>query len=207
MMADSLLIETQYFPPISYFVQILEQDTIVIEAWENYQKQTYRNRCAILSANKINILSIPVIKPHQNVLIREIKIDYSQKWLNVHWRGIASAYGKAPFFEHYGDFFREILYKRNHFLFDLNMELLTLCLKLLGVKRTIKLSDGFNISGTETNVRDKRNVIHPKGSRIFTTDNYCQVFGRDFVPDLSILDLLFCEGNNSLHVLKTGKKN
>jgi hypothetical protein len=207
MMAGSLLIETQYFPPISYFAEILEHDTIVIEAWENYQKQSYRNRCAILSANKINILSIPVIKPHQNVLIREVKIDYSQKWLNVHWRGIASAYGKAPFFEHYGDFFREILYKRNDFLFDLNMELLTLCLKLLGIKRTIKLSEGFNISGGLSNVNDKRNVIHPKGSRISTSVNYRQVFGKDFVPDLSILDLLFCEGNNSLHVLKMGKKN
>jgi hypothetical protein len=206
-MAGSLLVETQYFPPISYFAQILEHDTIIIEAWENYQKQSYRNRCKILTANKINILSVPVIKPHPNVLIREVKIDYGQKWLNVHWRGIASAYGKAPFFEHYEDFFREILYKRNPYLFDLNMDLLTLCLKLLGIKRTIKLSERFNILSADTNVNDKRNVIHPKGSHIITTVNYQQVFGRDFVPDLSVLDLLFCEGNNSLHILKTGKKN
>jgi hypothetical protein len=207
-MSVSLLIETQYFPPISYFMQILEHETVIIEACENYQKQSYRNRCCILSSNKINILSIPVIKPHQNVLIREVKVDYSQKWLNVHWRGIASAYGKSPFFEHYGDYFRDILYKKPQYLFDLNMDLLTLCLKLLGVKRTIKLSEEFNNLSTNMNVNDKRNVIHPKAKAGIIFDiNYKQIFGRDFVPDLSIIDLLFCEGNNSLHILRKSKKN
>jgi hypothetical protein len=205
-MEDSLLIETQYFPPISYFLQILEHNTIVIEGWENYQKQSYRNRCRILSANKINILSIPVIKPHQNVLIRDVKIDYSQKWLNVHWRGIASSYGKAPFFEHYEGFFKDTLYKKHQYLFDLNMELLTLCLKLLGLKRTIKLSEGFNIFSANTNVNDRRNVIHPKlEAPDFSKVHYRQLFGRDFVPELSIIDLLFCEGTNSLQILKRGK--
>jgi hypothetical protein len=207
-MKGSLLIETQYFPPISYFLQILEHEIIIIEGWESYQKQSYRNRCRILSANKINILSIPVIKPHQSVLIRDVKVDYTQKWLNVHWRGIASSYGKAPFFEHYECFFREILYKKHQYLFDLNMELLTLCLKLMGLKRTIKLSERFNIVNEDINVNDRRNVIHPKAEAAdFSKVYYRQLFGREFVPELSIIDLLFCEGNNSLHILKSGNKN
>jgi hypothetical protein len=205
---STLLLETQYLPSIRYFVEILNHDRLIIEAFENYQKQTYRNRCRILTSNKINILSVPVINTHRKVLTREVEIDYSQKWLNMHWRGITSAYAKSPFFEYYADYFKEVLFKKQRFLFDLNIELLTLCLKFLRVDKSIELSkEYYNVSDRE-DVIDLRNIIcHNSKSEIITGIEYTQVFGRQFVPNLSILDLLFCEGNNASKILIMSKKN
>ncbi|HXA02056.1 MAG TPA: WbqC family protein [Cytophagaceae bacterium] len=203
-----LLLETQYLPSIPYFVEILSHDSLIIEAFEHYQKQTYRNRCRILTSNKINILSVPVINVHRKVLIREVEIDYSQKWLNMHWRGITSAYAKSPFFEYYADYFREVLFKKHRFLFDLNTELLTLCLKLLRVNKRIELSREYNNVSEKEDVIDLRNLINQDAkSEIISGIEYTQEFGRQFVPHLSIIDLLFCEGNNASKILILSKKN
>ena len=207
-MTSSILIEAQYFPNLEYFFNILEHDIVYIEACESFQKQSYRNRCHILSANKVDILSIPVINPGRDVLIKEVKIDYRQKWMNVHWGAIRSAYGKAPFFEYYADFFHDIYLKKHTYLFDLNLEVMTVCLKLLGIDKKIELTTFFDKNpGLE--IADFRSVIHPKkvnNSYIITWVSYPQLFGRYFVPNLSILDLLFCEGNNSIRVLRASKK-
>jgi hypothetical protein len=203
-----LLTEIQYLPSISYFTDLISHKKIVIEAFEHYQKQTYRNRCRILTSNKINILTVPVINAHQKVLIREVKIDHSQRWLNIHWRGIQSAYAKSPFFEYYEDQFHKVLFKKHRFLFDLNMDLLTLCLKLLRINKSIELSVAYYNAGDMEDVIDLRNMIgHDSKSEIITEIKYTQVFGRQFVPDLSIIDLLFCEGNNASKILIMGKKN
>jgi hypothetical protein len=205
---STLLVETQYLPSIPYFVELISHERIVIEAFENYQKQTYRNRCHILTSNKINILSVPVINTHRKVLMHEVGIDYSQNWLNTHWRGITSAYAKSPFFEYYADYFREVLFKKHRFLLDLNVELLTLCLKLLRMNISIELSAEYYNASDREDVIDLRNLICPDTkSEIIAGNTYTQVFGRQFVPNLSIIDLLFCEGNNASKILITSKKN
>lgn len=205
---SSLLIESQYLPSISYFVEILRHEKIIIEAFEHYQKQTHRNRCHIITSNKINILSVPVINPHRKVLIREVEIDYSQNWLNIHWRGITSAYAKSSYFKYYADYFREALFKKHRFLFDLNMELLTLCLKLLRINKHLELSKEYNNASDTEAVIDMKNIISRKSEpEIIAGIKYTQVFGRQFVPDLSIIDLLFCEGNNASKILIMSKKN
>jgi hypothetical protein len=205
---STLLLETQYLPSISYFVEILSHNKLVIEAFEHYQKQTYRNRCRILTSSKINILTVPVINAHQKVLIREVEIDNTQRWLNVHWKGIQSAYAKSPFFEYYSDDFRAILFKKQRFLFDLNMELLTLCLKLLGIDKQIEFSKEYHNDTGNEHVTDKRDMINSgPASEIIAGTEYTQVFGRQFAPNLSIVDLLFCEGNNASKILLLGKKN
>ncbi|MFL5728697.1 MAG: WbqC family protein [Cytophagaceae bacterium] len=205
---STLLTEIRYLPSVSYFAEVLSHEKLVIEAFENYQKQSYRNRCRILTSSKINILTVPVINPHQKVLIREVQIDYSQRWLNVHWRSIQSAYAKSPFFEYYSDSFREILFKKHRYLIDLNMELLTLCLKLLRVEKKLELSLEYREEVSNQDFTDLRGQSGRGGkSEIITGIPYTQVFGRQFVPDLSIIDLLFCEGNNALKILIMSKKN
>jgi hypothetical protein len=206
---DQLLIEAHYFPSIEYFVNILEHKSVSIEAWETYQKQSYRNRCRILTANKVDVLSVPITNPSGGVLIRDIKMDYSQKWANHHWRAIQSAYGKAPFYEYYGDFFHNVLFKKQGFLFDLNMELLTVCLKLLGLSREIVLTNEYK-KEIKKEITDLRSQIHPKSADntlIRKWEPYHQIFGSNFVNNLSILDLLFCEGTNALSVLQKSKKS
>src|ERR1700753_2852027 len=97
---ESVLIEIQYFPVIDFFAGMINKESVLIEANENYQKQTLRNRCNILTSNGVQMLVVPVMKSESR-LIRDIKIDYSQNWIQIHLRALQTAYGKAPYFEHY----------------------------------------------------------------------------------------------------------
>ena len=197
-----------YLPPIEYFVATLGFEEIQIDQTERFQKQTLRNRANILLANKIEVLSVPVVGSSKKQFYKDVKIDYNQKWKNVHLRGIQSAYGKAPFFEYFYPYFDQIYEKNLTFLFDLNHDLLTVCLKLLRVKANLKLVRDCDL---EQESIDLRGVIPTKEEftqrDIMTPYHYPQMFGLDFVPNLSILDLLFCMGPESLQVLLHSKKN
>lgn len=209
MNRDSTIItDLFYLPPIEFFVAIQDFDEIKIDPSEKFQKQTYRNRAHILLANKMDILSVPVLGSSKKQCYREVKIDYSQKWKNVHLRGIRSGYGKAPFFEYFYPYFDRIFEKNLTFLFDMNLELLTVCLKLLRLKVSLKLEQNI---GKVPESADIRGMVRTKAGfadRDFMTPSiYPQLFGLDFVPNLSILDLLFCMGPESMEVLIQSKKN
>jgi hypothetical protein len=202
----NVLIDSQYLPCLEYFRQILQADTIYLEAYENFQKQSYRNRCRILTTNKIDTLSVPILKSNSKILIQEVEIDYTQPWQKIHWRAIQSAYGKAPYFEYFADYFRKLYDKKPRFLWDLNLEAMTVCLKLLRVEKEILFTTEYNkdagIHVKET--IDMRSLVHPKKQGEMAEVKYPQVFGRDFVPNLSIIDLIFNEGPNGKALLKQG---
>lgn len=194
------LIDLHYLPCIEYFICLKKFNTILIEKEEYYVKQTYRNRCHVLSANKVERLSVPVEGGNKKIKIKDIRVSYKEKWYNDHWRTIMSAYGRAPFYEFFSDYFETEFQKREKFLFDLNLNLLTLCLKLLQIKPVIKFTDKFE-KKPESDIIDLRSVIHPKRSygqnAFYHPQPYQQVFGNTFVANLSIIDLLFCEGPNA----------
>ena len=197
-----MTIDLQYLPSLEYFCTLLQHDEIVIEAHEYFEKQSYRNRCIIQTTNKIDTLTVPVQNGNKKVLIRDLKIDYSQDWTRRHWGAIHSGYGKSPFFEYYSEYFKKILDKKPDFLFDLNLELLTICLKLLRLEKNIIFTENYE----KTVKNDFRGQIHPKRSfednEVYESVVYRQNFGNEFEPNLSIIDLLFCQGNQSLSVLK-----
>ncbi len=194
---EGLLIELHYLPCIQYFTHLLQYEKVVLEAHEHYPKQTYRNRCRVRTAQQVMTLSVPVSKGPGKPATRDVKIDYHQPWLKDHWRTIASAYGKAPFFPDYAPFFEKILFKKYTFLFDLNLELLTNCLFLLGVKKNIAITTGYREEAPE-GVKDLRNavILQKEGITevVHNFVDYRQVFGSNFAPNLSIVDLLFCQG-------------
>ncbi len=203
---ETLVVDLQYFPCIAYFVEWLKYPKICIDVHEYYEKQSYRNRCYIMLSNKVECLSVPVIKGNRKQAYKDLQIDYNQKWLVQHWRSISSAYGKAPFYEYFADDFDKILHKKPRYLVDLNIELLTKCLKLLKVPESFDLSNNYiNLDHSE-GFKEGRSVIHPKKGFLpdgqYGTFKYTQVFGKQFVPNLSVLDLLFCEGPNAGFVLK-----
>ncbi len=202
--SSTLLIELHYFPCIHFFSILNQHDTLLLEAYETFQKQSYRNRTHILSSQKIETLSIPVLSGNSHLPIRDIRIDHSQKWRLIHQRAIRSAYGKSPFFEHYSEEILGLYDKPVPFLFDFNLEVLTLCLKLLKWKPSIQLSTDYQVFKSEklTKIVDFRDQIHPKKELLNDFQHYQQVFGRQFEPNLSIIDLLFCEGNNCNPYLK-----
>ena len=182
---DTLLIELHYLPCIEYFVYLASFKRVIIDIQDQYSKQTFRNRCRINGANKVENLIIPVKKHHgTKMCTRNVEIDYRQKWLGKHLRAIQSAYGKAPFFEYYADDFWQIYNKKPQSLFDLNKALLTKCLEILQLSVMLefltKKEDLDKIS-----LYDAKNAINPKKQEtwnsLFSSTSYFQVFGNNFV--------------------------
>lgn len=193
----TVLIESQYLPSIAYFSAITAADEVLIEVHENFQKQTYRNRCYINSSQGALPLIVPLENAGGKILMTDVKIDYSQRWLNNHWRAIQSSYGKAPFFEYYADDLHAVLFREFDRLYELNSALLTLCLRWLKFEIEVRGTSVFEKSPSQP-IYDLRSTISPKNSsrlhEFYEAAIYPQVFGNKFVQNLSLIDLIFCEG-------------
>ncbi|QJD80556.1 WbqC family protein [Spirosoma rhododendri] len=192
-----LLIELQYLPCLDYLAGIQQFERVSIEAKEHYQKQSYRNRCYVRTANKVEALTVPVLRGTHHLPIRDLRIDTEQRWQQQHWRTLTAAYARSPFFEYYAPELAPI-YERNWtFLFDLNWELLTICLKLFQIKTTVSLTEWYQTE-PEPGQFDARSRLSPQNrayEHLFGRSvPYMQNFGPDFVPNLSGVDLLFCQG-------------
>ncbi|WP_143959846.1 WbqC family protein [Litoribacter populi] len=202
----TIITDLLYLPPIEYFAAIDGFEKLIIEGQDNYQKQTYRNRASIRLANKVESLSIPV-KGGKGKLYKEVEIDYEQKWVNIHLRGIKSAYGKAAFFEYFFPNYESVFESKPARLFDLNLELLTLCLRFLQHPVRLVVSTEYQ---SNVEIQDLRGVIQPKqpydARGIYRPVSYMQLFGLDFVPNLSVIDLLFCEGPQAGKIISQSKK-
>lgn len=197
-----LLTEIHYNPSIAYFQLALRSEGILIEQHEHYIKQSYRNRCRILSAHGAQDLIIPVKKGNRKTRITNLEIDYGQNWVNVHWRSIRSAYGSAPFFTYYSDYLQQIYEGKPRYLFELNLQLLRFYLKCLNITKPISFTQSYILEYAKP-VADYRQKIHPKfNSAILDVKAYNQVFGKQFVPDLSIIDVLFLQGPETVFYLQ-----
>ena len=165
----------------------------------------YRNRCHIISARGKETLIVPLTSKHGKIFISEVRIDYSQKWLNNHWRTIRSAYGNAPFFEHYADELERTLFKRTTFLYDLTLDLLSMCLKWLKWEKAIKESEKFEKT-PPASIFDLRSALNAKDdgklSRFYLPIAYRQVFGNTFVANASVIDLIFCMGPDASNIIR-----
>lgn len=209
MAQSTVLIEAHYLPSIQYFSKLTQCSTLILEAHENYQKGSYRNRCHIAGANGMMRLSIPLRKgKNEQLSIQKTAISYDESWINQHWQGIRSAYGNAPYFPYYQDELEALFQTRPSYLFDWNKALITLLLELLQMDVKIQCSHDF-IKATEPEVLDLRGRIHPKSHRQQADGNfqpvpYPQLFEErhGFLPNLSILDLLFCTGPQALLYLE-----
>ena len=205
------LLATAYLPPVSYFFAIAHSDRVWIEQFENYQKQSWRNRCRILSAAGPEDLSIPVVREERRSRpIRDIRIDYTEPWLQHHIRALAAAYNASAYYDYYADDLIPILESKPVFLFDLNMTLLEKLLELLDIQVPVGLTtsfvkDGGGLASARAELFDGRVRIQPKykGNSLLAEfgceQAYYQVFvnrepSSGFIPDLSIIDLLSAEG-------------
>ena len=203
------VIELQYLPQPAYIAQFLLHNELFVDGYEHYVKQTYRNRCRILSANGVDELSVPVHGSGKRIASKDIRIDHSQKWLNRHWRAIQSAYGRAPYFEYYAEDYLRIYEKEHTFLFDFSLELLTQCLENLHFDLKLRTTEQY-FDLTDRPQNDLRGIISPNSASqkgvSYKQVSYQQVFGNNFVDNLSILDLIFCTGPQAGDIIKSAIK-
>jgi hypothetical protein len=200
------LLSTAYWPNLHYFYYIFSSESFCVEQFENYEKQSYRNRTKILTSNGVLSLSIPVIHSSEKILIKDLRISYAENWQINHWRAITSAYKNSPYF----DFFEEDIcsFYANRFetLLEFNNLQLIKVFELLRIKKNIKQTTSFEKIVGE-HVIDLRFLIHPKIE--FKQDQracqllekpYYQTFQNkfEFQPNLSVLDLLFNKGLETL---------
>jgi hypothetical protein len=203
----AFLLSTACFPPVQYFTKLLLYKTVYLEQHENFIKQTYRNRYQVLGANGPVSLVVPVVKGRgRKVGIKDLQISYDTGWQRNHWRTIFSAYNSSPFFEYYKDDIQPFFEKKSKFLFEYNLAILEVICNLLEIETTILMTVDFE--KVPENTLNFREAISPKKHKSATDAQffphpYTQVFSEKsgFIPNLSILDLLFNEGPNSMNVL------
>ena len=212
-----MILSTAYFPPVAWFALLardmtlspdrVSPSTVFLEACENYQKQSYRNRCYILAGDGVQMLQVPVI--HAEFMgITQVRVDYSTPWLVRTQRSLDAAYYTSAYYEYYRDELFERMDERPALLWDWNLSLVRFLLEKTGVSCHLVPTSSF-VAPAAAGPDDYRDVIHPKHpdsvlSSLGLERPYFQVFADrfGFTPGLSVLDLLFNEGPDSLLWLK-----
>lgn len=201
-------LSTAYLPPIEYFSWLMKADEALIEQYEHYQKQTYRNRCTIVGPEGKLDLTVPVVKPdRKDAPIRDIRISDHGNWRHLHWNALSSAYNHTPYFEYFRDDFQPFYERKWEFLVDYNEELLTLICQLINVSPVFSRTQGYKHVLSSEYV-DLRDVICPKTDyrvvdSAFVVKPYYQVFAdrNGFFENVSVVDLLFNMGPESVFYL------
>jgi len=204
-----LILPTAYLGNIQYYTKLLQTaEPVVIDGGEHYRKQSFRSRCEILGANGVIALTVPVYKTSgAKTPSREVRIDHSKAWRHQHWNSIHSAYKNSPYFDYYAETFEPIYQKHYDLLWELNRDLQQVVLDILEIKGNFSYSELYIEAGNED--QDWRNALSDKPrlklpDPTFTPAPYYQVFSErtEFAPNLSILDLIFCEGPSSLEIIR-----
>jgi hypothetical protein len=201
-----VLTELHYLPSVPFFQQLLQADKLLLDAHEHYHKQTYRNRCLVLTVQGPQPLTVPVVNGTRSEKIRtsEIEIDYRQNWRHRHFRTLQTAYGASPYFSYYADYLQDIYAQKPARLWELNLSFLQLLFQCLRWPLAIGFTDEYllptPLAQGQAMLLDRRDFLTPKalpagaGPDRPSQQPYPQVFGTAFVPGLSVLDLLFMQG-------------
>lgn len=187
-----MILTTTYFGPVEWYSQLYRADNVLLEACESFIKQTWRNRCVIATANGLQTLTVPV-EHGGSRLIKDVRVSNHGSWRRVHWNALQSAYSESPFFEFYEDDIRPFFTQDYEYLYDLNFAIIEKMCELIDIHPHIGYTTEFQPSLTTPSPLGGGREEAP----------YYQVFAHKhgFQPNLSILDLLFCMGPESIFYL------
>jgi len=197
-----------YWPNLHYFFYVFNSEKVLIEQHDHYQKQSFRNRTQILSANGVLDLVIPVLNTGNKTTMQLVEIDYKEKWQMKHWPAITSAYKNSPYFDFFEDEIFAFYNEEEKYLLQYNLKQLDLIFKILRKKKNFELTNTFENS--YDSIIDKRFDIHPKlnfeldlSAKQILQKKYYQTFSdkHGFIPNLSVLDLIFNEGKGAIQYL------
>ncbi len=218
---STTLLQTTYFGPVQWYQKLHRYEHTLIEQYDSYQKQTFRNRCIIATANGLQALTVPVdthpvlgssAAESMKCLLKDVRISDHNQWRRIHWNALQSAYSESPFFEYYADDIRPFFEQKYDFLIDFNEAIRQKMCELIDIHPSVEYTQKFlppqEVSSTSHHpiIHDFRDVIsakHPQPDADFEVKRYWQVFQHKhgFLPNLSILDLLFCMGPESVFYL------
>ena len=226
-----VLLSTTYFGPVQWYQKLHRAEHVWMEQWESFQKQTYRNRCLIATTQGIQALTVPVDRPSTVNYIKDIRVSDHGNWRHLHWNALKSAYGESPFFDYYQDDIRPFFEQRWDFLLDFNEAIRAKMCELIDIQPKVSLTEEFMVyslqltddyikgregfaskstvnckPSTVNKIKDFRETIrpkHPGADPDFEAKPYYQVYRQKhgFLPNLSILDLLFNMGPESIFYL------
>ena len=218
---STALLQTTYFGPVQWYQKLHRYEHTLIEQYDSYQKQTFRNRCIIATANGLQALTVPVdthpvlgayAAESTKCLLKDVRISDHNQWRRIHWNALQSAYSESPFFEYYADDIRPFFEQKYDFLIDFNEAIRQKMCELIDIHPSVEYTQEFlppqEVSSTTHHpiIHDFRDVIsakHPQPDADFEVKRYWQVFQRKhgFLTNLSILDLLFNMGPESIFYL------
>ncbi|HUM50928.1 MAG TPA: WbqC family protein [Chitinophagales bacterium] len=198
-----ILIESQYAGNCSYWNLLLKSKEIYIDTHEHYVRRSYRNRTHILGANGLLRLSIPLESgKSQHAAMKDVRISYNERWQELHWHSMVSAYSRSPYFDYYEDYLKKFYKQKFELLIDFNFQLMQTIASILKVDLSVKFTEKY-FSKDEFFGTDYRSFILPNKKSEINFSSYPQVFSDrfPFEADLSILDVLFNKGTTSVEYL------
>ena len=201
---STALLQTTYFGPIQWYQKLNRYDQTLIEQYDSYQKQTYRNRCVIATANSPQALTVPVEGTNEKCLVKNLRISDHNNWRRIHWNALLSAYSESPFFDYYADDIHPFFEKKYDFLIDFNEAIRQKVCELLDIHPNVSYTSDFRHQTSDiVDFREVINAKHPQADPDFQPQRYWQVFEgkHGFQANLSILDLLFNMGPESIFYL------
>ena len=198
-----ILIESQYAGNCSYCNLLLKSKEIYIDSHEHYVRRSYRNRTHILGANGLLRLSIPLESgKSQHAAMKDVRISYNERWQELHWHSMVSAYSRSPYFDYYEDHLKKFYEQKFELLIDFNFQFMQTIASILKVDLSVKFTEKY-FSKDEFFGTDYRSFILPNKKSEINFSAYPQVFSDrfPFEADLSILDVLFNKGTTSVEYL------